>query len=461
MVSVPSQSNRVSRWTPAIFACALVNFGLAQVLIATGAAWPAAAELDGATLAAVHLLTVGWLTLLMFGALFQFVPVLTGGTLGDQRLSLATLLLVEFGLGGMVAGFMLLGMPMALLLPSGGGLVILGVLAGSVNIAVPFVRQGRRPLSARFIVAGVALLLLTIVLGLTFALALAIPALAWALGPIIASGVEYHVIAGIGGWFMLTAIGVSYELLPMFMLAPHDRGAWGRSVFWTACTGLGVVLAAGLAAPALPSPAIVAAEQAGRAVIALAIILYLIDVVRMYHDRRRRLIELHNRAAVGAFVSLGVALAIAIAATILNELGRTAPALVFLLVFGWLSGLGLSQLYKIIPFLSWLSQFGRRLGSGPTPRVQDLVNEQAATRMFIVYYGAVAIAVTAALFDIPLLVRAAMLLTLAATISLGREYWRARQGYYPKRKAVGAAGPMASRGHVPESGSDRARAGHA
>ena len=461
MVSVPSAGNRVSRWTPAIFACALVNFGLAQLLIVTGVSWPAAPEADGVTLAVVHLLTVGWITLLMFGALFQFVPVLTGGALGDQRRSLATLLLVESGLAGMVGGFALLGMPSAILLPSGGGLVIAGVLAGSSNIAVPLARAGRRPLSARFIIAGVVLLLLTVVLGLTFALALTIPALAWTLSPIITSGVEYHVLAGIGGWFTLTAIGVSYELLPMFMLAPHERGVWGKCVFLTACTGLVAGLVAGFALPLLPGTVSVAAEQASRAVIALAIILYLIDVARIYRDRRRRLIELHNRAAVGAFVSLGVALAIAVASAIMVGLNRAAPALVFLLIFGWLSGLGLSQLYKIIPFLSWLSQFGRRLGTGPIPRVQDLVNERSAVRMFSAYYIAVAVGTAASLFDIAWLVRASVFLMLAVTLLLSREYWRAWKGYYPQLQVADAVDQAAACPPVPNHGDDRTRASHA
>ena len=95
MVSVPSAGDRVSRWTPAIFACAFVNFALAQLLIVTGASWPAAQEADGVTLAVVHRVTVGWITLVVFGALFQFVPALTGAALGDQHLSLATLGLVE------------------------------------------------------------------------------------------------------------------------------------------------------------------------------------------------------------------------------------------------------------------------------------------------------------------------------------------------------------------------------
>lgn len=402
----------------------------------------------GATLAAVHLLTVGWITLLMFGALFQFVPVLTGGRLADQRLSLATLLLVEAGLAGMVAGFSLLGTLWAPVLPAGGTVATLGLCAGSLNVAMPFVRKGGLPLSARFIAVGLTLLLLTVLLGLSFALALTVPASIPMVGPVIGSGVEYHLLAGIGGWFTLTAIGVSYELLPMFMLAPHDRGALGKSVFWTACTGLVVALAAGFTAPLLPGSIIFRPEQGGRMIIGLAVILYLIDVMRIYRDRRRRLIEVHNRAAVGAYASLGIALVVAVASAIRGELSQAAATLVFLLMFGWLSGLGLSQLYKIIPFLAWLRQFGRRLGAGPTPRVQDLVNEQVAAWMFIAYYVSVAVAAVAAFFGVSLLVQGAVILMFGATAALSREYWRAWRGYYWRRRAEGVDTDRAGARHA-------------
>ena len=274
-------SDRLSRWTPAIFACALANFVLAQLLVAIGASWPMAAAAAPATLADVHLFTVGWLTLLMFGALFQFVPVISARKLLSQHLSLATLLLVELGLAAMVAGFLLLGNgATALLLPVGGGFTIAGALVGSINLAVPLAGKRPLPLSARFVLAGLAFLLLTAALGLCFALALTVPGLGLVLAPLLAAGVEYHALAGIGGWFTLTAIGVSYELLPMFMLALHDRGAWGSVVFWIGVTGFAATL---IAAPAIMFvPGIVVVEQIGRIAIALAVVLYLIDIVRLY-----------------------------------------------------------------------------------------------------------------------------------------------------------------------------------
>ncbi|MDA8052322.1 MAG: hypothetical protein M0002_20350 [Rhodospirillales bacterium] len=432
-------ADRLSRWTPSIFACALVNLALGLLLAISGLAWPETPAGAPATLAMVHLLTIGWLMLLMLGALFQFVPVITGRKLPSQWFALATLVGVELGLASMVCGFLALGgnALAAVLLPIGGSVVVIAVLTGGAALLVPLMRKRPRPLSAWFILAGLAFLLLTVLLGLTFAFALTVPSAGPLLALLLASGVAYHVLAGLGGWFTLTAIGVSYELLPMFMLAPHERGRLGKAVLWLGAGGFAAALAAGLAGALWPLRWIGVPEQAGRLAIVLALALYLVDVARIYHDRRRRQIELHNRAAVGAFISLGFTVLLAAWAAAAGRLAAFAPVLVLLFLLGWLSGLGLTQLYKIVAFLSWLQRFGNRLGRAPVPRVQDLVNEQRAAGLFALYFTALGAAAVAVAFGQPVATRAALAVSLLAVLLLAREYARAWRGYYAVDRSSG------------------------
>lgn len=431
-------SDRLSRWTPAIFACAVVNFGLGLALSVSGFAWPVAPASAPASLAMVHTLTIGWLTLLMFGALFQFVPVITARVLPSQIWPLVTLIGVESGLALMIIGFLALGRGDAatLLLPAGGGLVTLAVLAGAAALLVPLIAKRPAPLSARFVFAGLGFLLLTVFLGLAFAVALTVPALGPRLGPglalLLGDGLGDHVLAGIGGWFTLTAIGVSYELLPMFMLAPHDRGALGVAVLVSGAGGFFLAFAAGLGGLIFPGGGVWLAEQIGRLAIVLALGLYLIDVVRLYRSRRRRQIELHNRAAIAAFVALGLAMLLAVGAAAYGQMASLAPTLLLLLLLGWLSGLGVTQLYKIMAFLAWLSRYGSKLGRHPVPRVQDLVNEPGSRGIFVLYFASVAVAAIAAMFDWPEVMRAALALTLLAVALLAREYLRAWHSHYAR-----------------------------
>lgn len=439
-------SDRLSRWSPLMFACALVNFGLALLLAVLGLAWPAAPATAPVSLAMVHLLTIGWLTLLMFGALFQFVPVIASHKLPSQTLPLVTLIGIESGLALMVGGFCALGRSdlAGFLLPIGGALVIAALAVGAATLLVPLTKKRPVPLSARFVMAGLAFLLLTVLLGLGFALALTVPATMPALAPLLAGGVTYHALAGIGGWFTLTAIGVSYELLPMFMLAPHDRGALGAAVWWTGVSGFLVTFVAGLLGTIWPAGWLAVAENVGRLTVVLALGLYLADVVRLYRSRRRQQIELHNRAAIGAFAALGLAVLLTIGAVAADRLAELAPSLVLLLLLGWLSGLGLTQLYKIVAFLSWLSHYGGQLGRGRVPRVQDLVHEPGAIGVFGLYFASVAVAAAAAAFGLADVIRGALAFALLAALLLAREYARAWHTFYARRASVQADANPAS-----------------
>jgi hypothetical protein len=166
----------------------------------------------------------------------------------------------------------------------------------------------------------------------------------------------------------------------------------------------------------------------GAGIIGLAAIaLYGVDIVHLYRARKRRHIELNSRMAVLALASLAASVVLMIALLALGRLADHAGAFVFLVAFGWLSGLGLAKLYKIVPFLTWLECYGPVLGKTATPRVQDLVVERRALKWFLLYFlatwsGAVALLLQhAPAFQ----VAAAAMLTATAGIIL--ELVRARR----------------------------------
>src|SRR5690606_21156848 len=101
---------------------------------------------------------------------------------------------------------------------------------------------------------------------------------------------------------------------------------------------------------------IVIASAVGLAIAGLA--LYAIDLVFLYRNRKRRRIELNIKAASGAIAALYVAALLVVIAATRGTLDVQAGTIVYLMAFGWLSGLGLSQLYKIVPFLTWLECYG-------------------------------------------------------------------------------------------------------
>ncbi len=96
----------LSRWTMSYFTVALVFLVGAQMLMVAGYGFPAVAAEAPETLVLVHMVTIGWLSMLMCGALFQFVPVLIAQPLRGERLVLPALICLLTGLAFLLAGFL-------------------------------------------------------------------------------------------------------------------------------------------------------------------------------------------------------------------------------------------------------------------------------------------------------------------------------------------------------------------
>lgn len=420
----------VSRWTMAYFAASLLFLLAGLGSMASGFGLVTAGVDAPETLAVVHMVAIGWLGLLFCGALLQFVPVLTVTHLRLAWVAAPALVIIVCGLIVLLSGFLALGGQLDVdprLLSIGGAVLAVGFALVAAALVGTLLSQTALDVSGMLVIIGLVSLLVTVASGNAFAALLSGVIEAETLASRLQALVPYHAAAGSLGWMTLTAIGVSYRLFAMFMLAPERAAA--KPVATMAASAIVVLLAAfGLSATS------VAGQSLARAVClacaASQVVLYVHDVLRMLKARRRKGLELNLLAGLVALAFLPVGLALLLCSQWLGKALPFGTAAFYVLAIGWLSGLGLAQLYKIIPFLTWIETYGPVMGRNAVPRVQDLVRERRAAVWFLMFNAAVVLGAAAILADSGIALRVASLCQCLAVAALSIEYLRARRLTY-------------------------------
>lgn len=355
-------------------------------------------------LAWVHVAVLLWLNMVIFGVLFQFVPVVLNVRLGSEKLAWWQMGFYLPGAIGMAACFWFdrLDWP----LHSFASVLWVGFFLFVWNLLITYRNVKAWTLTAKFIFAAVLYLLATILLGLFLSIHLAYPMIEMSHLTLL----KLHANGGLAGWFLMLVIGVSLKLLPMFLLAHGYATKPGEVAFYLMNAGL----LGWIAAVAMELP--VFWQQLGVLALGGGIVCYLIQAALIFQKRNRvrsdpfrrqavRRIDFPLRFAAAALAFLG---AVAIFAGVMvffevliaddwrNRLVIVYGAAIFL---GFLSLLTQALLYKIIPFLVWLRKFGDGVGRVKTPRIDDLVPRHSAVWQLFFYCGATAVILVALAAD--------------------------------------------------------------
>ena len=128
-----------------------------------------------------------------------------------------------------------------------------------------------------------------------------------------------------------------------------------------------------------------------------------------------------------AFLLLGLSVPMFAVALACDADPKIFAAIAYLFVFGWLTGLGLSQLLKIVPFLTWIEAFGPHLGRRPTPRLSDLLDGRRSALWLAIFYLSVIASATAIAAGSDAAFRLAVTAQTFATAALAVELALARR----------------------------------
>ncbi len=389
-----------------------------------------------ASLAATHLLTLGFMLSCMLGALIQVLPVVAGANLA-QPLRVARLVHVLLSLGSVLLALAFLTHKTLLFSAAGLALLLgIGYFLGAAGRALLGIASTSPTIS------GLKLawlgLLVTVVLGLALAGSLA------GLWPLPWPGVtDLHAGWGLAGWSGILLAAMAYVVVPMFQLTPGypaRESRYGPPVVF-ALLGLWTVIIA------FSMNEAVRLAEAGLAVLGM---FFAGRTIRLQRQRRRP-----RRDALAAYWQSGMACAalaglmLLVAAIVPEWASARAWPLVFgiLLIVGGFMNFIIGMLYKIIPFLSWLHL--QQAGAGPALAMGKLLPDAPALRQWQVQQLALALLLLAALWPEWLARPAGGMLVLAQAM-LFYNLAGALRRYRQQRQAIGAK-PGNAAGSTPDS----------
>lgn len=341
----------------------LVAAGAGLVVVAPDLA--AGNVLAPRVLAVTHAVTLGVLTTMIFGALYQFFPNALG--VGARSIPVAhrTFWTLQAGVTVLVAGFWW-WWPALLLV----GWVLLFLAVG--GMAWNLLPQRRRATQGRivglYVSAGHSALGLAMALGL---IRIGEPLGWWSVSRLGLIAAHYHLAAF--GFVTLTIVGVGSRMVPMFLFA-QQAPAWPLRL-------IGPLAAAGLLVQAVGLVwSLVIPTVAGGLLAAVAGGLLVVQLSLWLGHRAQRRLDVSGAHLVAATVFLAAAI-IGGLIMLLSPGGfdpRAWAAYGLVGILGWMTLFTIGMAYRIAPFLSWLHLFGGMGRGAHAPPASTLLHRGLA-----------------------------------------------------------------------------------
>ncbi len=341
------------------------------------------------TLAAVHLLTLGFMTMVMIGAMIQLLPVLAGAPVPKPGI-VASIVHLALSIGTvMFAGGLLLAQP--LLLKIAVAMLGLGLTVFLVVILSIFSRV-RNPTASVFAMGlATGALCITVLLGVTLG-----ASRAWGIALPSLSMRDLHPAWGLVGWTGLLVAGVAYQIVPMFQMTP----SYPRWLMRGFAAAIVVVLA-------LWSIAKWEGEQQAwlwlslicLGLLAGGYILFVGITLSLQRKRRRRLPDVTLEFWRVGMVCAGLAALLWVSQKFsILSFQQSDVLLGVLAIIGAAMSFISGMLCKIVPFLTWF-HLQARIGAGAAlPNVKAMLPEKAQRMQLRLHLMALALCIAAALW---------------------------------------------------------------
>lgn len=370
--------------TAPLFVLPFYGYAAISLLVSLGLLWWSVPNLDGhffqpKLLGIVHLMALGWGTMMILGASHQLLPVLLGNALYSHKLAMSSFVLAALGIPFLVVRFLQFQMDVWALAGAAG--IIFAIIAFFINLLQSMRQQPQKDVHIWFMLAATIWLLLTMLLG-------------WLLlynfsHPILPNNslhyLSLHAHIGLAGWFLLLVMGVGSRLIPMFLIAQvnDNKTLWHIFLVMNASLLLFVIVFC----LAMPLPWL-AVPFAG---IVFSMLLFANYIRHAYRLRVRKSIDTPMKLSLVS-VLLMLLPSLLLAAVLLLQTTASGAAITslvklygFLLLFGWLSTLIIGMTFKTLPFIVWSQHYSKAATTKQHINPNDLVQHTTVKYMMLLY----------------------------------------------------------------------------
>lgn len=407
--------------------------GAGMLLLENGASLLSTPWSSG-TIALTHLGTLGLLSMVMLGALYQFLPVVAGVSVPRIWIGYGVFALFLGGVSALVGGLLATSyawMWVAQLLLGLSLAAFLGPLAWSLWHAPT---QSDTVTGLRM---GMLHLLLVATLGLWMAhghSGMPFP------GP-RAPWIQVHMTVGFLGWIGSVLTAVSWQVVPMFYLTPTYPTRTTRLILWLISLGvLGptlLILSVGWNPEFAPILSPWAFTMTLPALLGVAIVHPWVTL-RAIRRRRRKKIDGSLRFWRVAMSTAPFAGGTAIMAYLSPD-PRWTMACIWLTLWGWAAGTAHGMLSRIVPFLVWFHRFSRAPDPTNVPSMRELLPDRWTRVNLILHYATLTVGLGAIGTGSDWLARGTGILLITTGVSLfGLVAWPLWQGRAELKDAISA-----------------------
>jgi len=272
------------------------------------------------------------------------------------------------------------------LLPYGGVVVLISMMIFVMEIFMTISKVKKLTLVMSSVLISNTFLFFGIIFGLLMALSYA--------GTIdvdINSLLQGHIYLVVGGYILVTIMGLSIVLVPMFTLSHgFSMKPLEISIYMMSFGVISVVVASLLDITFL--------KYIGYALSFASMGFYFYIIYIIYKTRPRKENDVYAISLMFSYISMVVAVVMGIAYFLFGD-EKLLLASAWILFYGFIAFLITGHIYKIIPFLVWFEKFSPLVGKQKVPMLADMVPKKSSQAQFIFSSVGVVLIALAILFS--------------------------------------------------------------